>query len=701
MAKQEIQRPGYGKLLDYWACPDGAGDPVGCVATTFTFDPVFFEEECLGRFLNIDVDPNDNPDENELLYVIEREEKLSNVMCASALVDQHNCKGQRSLRWDLLSCRLTQKNILHAKISLLHWSNWTRLIIASANLTDTGYRLNQEIFGVLDYNAERQAPMQCLTESIAFLREVASYSGKDQKTSPAINRWNKFLDRVEGSSASWGSTKKQNICRSIVVHPVFTGIGRPSAFHSLRAIWNKFVSSSPITEASVTSPFFDPPGIENRPAKALWDLIKQRGKAKVYFYVTAEEIPGKKGLLVHAPRSLEEAMPSNRGDVTTGFMRIDENQETASGEKQIRPMHLKSIWLENYYCYSYLIGSSNFTSAGLGLSKTPNLEADLVYSVYHTKHRDLSRKLVSSFLNGKELDPDAIEQWQEKLNEDEVKEEDSVLLPPAFGQAIFSRDNKNNVFVTFTFLSKPPGGWTIRKENDAEIIYSEVIWKKSGSPEAVKISWTEEKPPSGFEVIWRGSKGAAWWQVNIHDSLALPPPDTLKDLSLDVLIDILVSARPLHKAIRKWLRRKKKNTEIESHTSIDPHKQVDTSMFLLQRTRRISVALSAIRARLERPVATADALKWRLYGPVGVFALKKAVMKESIPQERSFFLTELALELSRVKPKEQPGCLLAMTIKKEIALVIKELQKDVDLESLGTMVQLKEYVVSTFKEIVG
>ena len=41
-------------LLELWRPPRGAKDPVGCLTTTYTFDPAFFEEECLARFLEID-----------------------------------------------------------------------------------------------------------------------------------------------------------------------------------------------------------------------------------------------------------------------------------------------------------------------------------------------------------------------------------------------------------------------------------------------------------------------------------------------------------------------------------------------------------------------------------------------------------------------------------------------------------------------
>ena len=41
--------------------------------------------------------------------------------------------------------------IMHAKVSLLVWTGLVRLIVASAKLTPTGYRTNQEIFGVLEH----------------------------------------------------------------------------------------------------------------------------------------------------------------------------------------------------------------------------------------------------------------------------------------------------------------------------------------------------------------------------------------------------------------------------------------------------------------------------------------------------------------------------------------------------------------------
>ncbi|HKQ89129.1 MAG TPA: hypothetical protein VJZ77_00495, partial [Blastocatellia bacterium] len=121
--------------------------------------------------------------------------------------------------------------------------------------------------------------------------------------------------------------------------------------------------------------------------------------------------------------------------------------------------------------------------------------------------------------------------------------------------------------------------------------------------------------------------GAAWWPVNALSAAALPPPAELKDLPLEALIEILTSARPLHQSLQRWLRRRQERKQGETVTALDPHKPVDTSGFLLQRTRRVSDALRALRERLERPVVSEQALTWRLRGPVGVAVLSQAICK--------------------------------------------------------------------------
>ena len=163
-------RSGYGKILEAWERPVNAGDPVGCLATSFTFSPDFFETECLGRFLGLESVPEDGA-----AYFVEREEKLAQLACAAALVDQHHVQGSRNLRWDLLPARISP-GILHAKISLLLWSHHVRLVVASANLTTDGYRHNHEVFGVLDYYPDGEAPLAVLWEFLEYPKTLVSHA---------------------------------------------------------------------------------------------------------------------------------------------------------------------------------------------------------------------------------------------------------------------------------------------------------------------------------------------------------------------------------------------------------------------------------------------------------------------------------------------------------------------------------------------
>ena len=92
-ARQQAQQT----MLEAWRPPRGAGDAVGCLATTFTFDAGFFEEECLARFLEID----SLPDREGLAYLLERENRLGPAF-AAVLVDHRQAGVDHSLRWDVL-----------------------------------------------------------------------------------------------------------------------------------------------------------------------------------------------------------------------------------------------------------------------------------------------------------------------------------------------------------------------------------------------------------------------------------------------------------------------------------------------------------------------------------------------------------------------------------------------------------------------
>lgn len=682
MKKNRKEKQGYGKILDAWTPPDDAGEPVGCVATSFTFSPVLFEEECLGRFLQLQSDAT----EDGPAYLVEREEKLSQLICAAALVDQHHAHGVRSLRWDLLPARLP-RGIMHAKVTLLLWSRRARLIVASANLTEDGYRRNHEIFGALDYFDDGKMPLTVLDEILEFLSEaVRTAVVSDKHNGPAVKRWEAFLDRVKRDTRAWGVTEMPRPLAKPRVFVVATGPERESAFDILRGQWP---GSGPPNFAAVVSPFFDPPSPVNAPARELWALLRQRGDATVEFNLTAEEIPGEEAIFLHAPESLMTAMPASRPGAETIVRRLTLEEG--------RPLHAKSIWLQSDSMLMLMMGSSNFTSAGLGLGETKNLEVNLAYAVSR-QSGEATDALSNVWLPGENVPEDIELRWQPRIDEGE----DSppaffVSLPREFCEANFGIDEKQRGFLELTLGNTPPVGWKLYVEDEREAFLSENDWNAREKPLGFRVAWERERAPSGFRVSWLGSKGYAWWPVNVLNASALPPPAELKDLPLEALIDILTSARPLHQVLRRWLGRRPKQPGIV--IEVDPHKRVDTSGFLLQRTRRVSDALRALRQRLEKPVISEQALNWRLHGPVGVLALAQAIGKEAHSEaERCFLLTELCLELRRVRPQSPHGSLDAKRVRAALLELTKEIRATISMEELAKHPMLAAYAQKALEE---
>ncbi len=680
MSQTIENRPGHGKILEAWEQPAAAGEPIGCIATTFTFVPDFFETECLSRFLGLETEPSDGA-----AYLIEREEKLAQLACAAALVDQHHARGVRNLRWDLLSARVPV-GILHAKISLLLWSRRARLMVSSANLTPDGYRHNHEVFGALDYFENSDAPLPVLRETIDFLKYAVSFASSDASDAgPATTRWNEFLDKVFKKTRRWGVSVARRGFSHARVFPILSGPRRQNVIQTLRKIWPETALPN---YAFIVSPFFDPPDVPNTPARELWKMMRTRGSKTVQFEVTGEDVPGQRMPLLRAPQSLLDAHPANSSPAETLFQRL----KLEPG----RPLHSKCMWLQNDRWSLYQMGSSNFTTAGLGLGRSPNLEANLAYVFCHSRNPKGGRLLASGW-----LDSEAVSRF--RLLTDAVEEDGQdaptgceILLPKQFGEAVFSVEN-GRPLVELTFHGHPPRGWALLLEDENKSIYRERDWFQAGRKSRIRLPWPGARPPSAFQVRWKDSGGSAWWPVNISDAAALPPPEELRQLSLEELVEVLTSAGPLHQAMRRLLQRREQTNN--DGPIVDPHRRVDTSGFLLQRTRRVTWALAALRQRLEQPAASLESLHWRLRGPVGVERLAAAIAREAkSDQERCFLLAELAVELARVRPQSSPGGLKSAQIKSELMAIIRELRSETMPKAKLLAIPLRKYAEKAFRE---
>jgi hypothetical protein len=688
MAKRKRDEPAR-RLLDAWIPPKDAGEPMGCVATTFTFDPVFFEEHCASRFLRLETDPR----EDGAAYLLEREEKLAQTT-VTVLVDRSTADGSASPRWDVLPVAIPV-GILHAKISILGWHNWIRVLIGSANLTEPGYRKNQEIFGALDFSAGGNVDFEVLNQILRFVRELADFApGADVGLGPK-SRLMALLASLGVMAARWTAGPRKG--EWPVVVPVLLGpmgdFARPIPDRLAKLARDR---GGPAHSACVLSPFFDKSSDQRYPGTdALIGSLTERGHRHLEFLVPAEELRDGR-MRLRAPRSL--ARPGRRAAEIAVYPVRDE----ADGE--VRPIHAKAIWLWNDRWHAYMIGSSNFTRAGLGLTDMArNAEANLVYVFPEDSPvvRLLEATLPESGDEIVELDSVFWEAVEEEQGEGAAG---GAVLPLGFQEALFDPAEGGHV-LSLHFGTELPSRWRVTSRAGDDVVYSHEAWVAAGRPSSIELRWTQRTIPNVLEVRWWDAAGAphtAPWPVNVRDMGRLPPPDELRNLSLETLVAILGSRLPLHEAVERA--RSKFHTignEREPPTEIDPLRRVRTETFLLQRTRRVARAIERLIDNLNRPVVHRDALFWRLRGPVSPLALAQALAAAAqSPGEACFLPSEVSLALRRVDvPKIAVG-----VDAKEVRRELDGIKADVDararqyLATEGTPPGVVTYVAKALEQ---
>ncbi len=623
------------RLLDLWQHDPNFGDPKGCVTTTYTFDAAFFEEQCLHRFIAMESDP----DEDARSYLIEREERLSQVF-AAVLVDQGHVPLARSLRWHALPVRVPG-GILHAKLSLLVWDKHIRVLIGSANMTEPGYRSNFENMAALDFTPGGAIPLALLREALDFLEDVRALSpGRDAELGPqpALSH---FLADVRQQVASWDDVAWRRGATSaslIMTGPTSAGPKRPDLFSQLDDLWRSRNFAPPDT-AWVMSPFFDDGDRSTETVAALEAILIQRGDRKIHFIVGGREHPS--GTIeVDIPECLAKAKHAR---IKHQIHRLDPKPEDAQ-----RMLHAKSLWLERDQQAVHCIGSSNFTAAGTGWRKSGplNVEVNLAY-VLPDPGNDLARCCALAYPRYVAIDPSADVLYLPPG--DRTPEPGAhALLPSGFGAALFVPGSPD-AHLDLEIGAPVPPGFVVRSHDGAPLL-EETRWRSAGAPAAFTMPWEAPRPPSHLLVTWAGEDGerTAIWTVNVSDSAALPPPEELRQLDLEDLLEMLASARPAHEILGRILARNEARANKRSGPELDPHKKVDTRRFLLQRMRRLSAALEQLRVRITRPVHGIEALTWRIKGPFGPLALADRLLTDE-PHAASFFLAEVAETLVSAK----------------------------------------------------
>ena len=592
------------RLLDAWLAPAGAGEPVACIATTFTFDPDFFEEECLARFLGLDSAVlSDSGTADAAYYVVQREEALEEAR-ATVLVDRAEASAATSHRWDVVATGAPRGGVQHAKVSVLIWENVARLIVGSANLTPAGHRNNIEVFWTFDWpSSDRVAHLFAgaadflellLDRHTAGDTAAASPRGRARHTVAALR------ERVNGADLRPAARSEARI---ELVHTLRDGTLLDQAFD---ACWR---GGGPPSDATVVSPYFvsrtagarRPQGLD-----AIRGRLSRRGRVSCEVAVTVVELPGGQ-VRIEAPNEVLES--AGRGDLHISLWKRP--------DKEIdRTLHAKVMrWARGGWTLM-LAGSANCTGAGLGLDGAPrNIELSVAIG---DRPSNPTGRALARWLPALHPLPPGEHLWDNALAEEEGAF--AARLPEKFREALY-HPKKDTVSIELG-PEPQPNQWEIADGDVARFTSAEygdesdLTFRLDGDPAPLKLT-----------VTWRDSHRdpqAGDLVVNVADRTALPPPPELGELTLEDMLELLSAGSRFRPALQRLLRRRGRlSTSGAGPPELDPHARVDTSGFVLQRMRRAGRALEGLRERLERPVAHRDAVQRRLRGPFSPMALRE------------------------------------------------------------------------------
>lgn len=676
-------------LASYWCAPapaycpeqDGPGSPVACIATTYTFDAAFFEVDLLPRFLGMKFDQT----EREISFLVEREQALGTVR-ACVLVD-HSCVDakQTTLRWDQMAVRVPG-GAQHAKIVVLAWERWLRIIVSSANLTRQGYRKNREVAGAMDFfDGQDSMPLQSARDVLGFLSDIAE-TGWIRAHDAARERMMSTVEFIGSRLGHWQHAPDDFTPRQLP-RVSFVG-GRPATDgHRMLSVVDQVADlwgNRRANEVTVLTPFVGE--TENGMAELTSRLLdmSQRSSKSVATYLG---IPGHRSEQAQNGRMVSELPLSFLKTWNTVWNKVQDGPSVfvvppgRRGEKINRVLHAKAMLLADNEREILMCGSSNFTPHGMGVG-VANVEANLCYQdEIHPRGRMDTRLPVIWYGDDNDFCDDVF--WPPKVDPRSDESPRQPSLPPVFKAVTFNgRDEKLTVF--FDAAHALPAVWSlVRPGGNADDTDTRLLDSQQMTTMPPEGHFTMEIPVSlrgltltCVRLTWTDAEGhgqAGWLPVQTESLADLLPPEQFRGMTSDHIMNCLISGREPAELVDE---NGSDSGHLTSETALcracDPLREIDTTGYALYQVRKLGQTLAALAERLLRTVRTREAVAYRLrQDPLGPVALADALAKdlsiEGQPSETAqmrasqlvFSFAEIALALAhacrRVQADRNPG----------------------------------------------
>ncbi|SIS21996.1 phospholipase D-like domain-containing protein [Williamsia sterculiae] len=609
------------KLLDNWSAPDDAGTAVACLATTFTFDPQFFTDDCLSRFLALTAVTGEGDKASSISAVVEEEQRLAEVAAISVLIDRGTAADKRNLRWDILPIPVST-GLLHAKAAVLIWEYHCRIVIGSANLTPAGYRTQIEsavAFDIRDGCELSSEPLLAISDELSsYLDLLPIDSGKARDR--AYGTLRTLRERINEHALQSGSHTMR-----VTVSPSSPGVCPLDAFDGS---WGS--RKRPLT-ASILSPF--------------WDNHSPNVTDKVRSCLTG--IPA-------AQRSLTAVIGENHEGAwqapTALADRVDHVRALERTDSERRALHAKAILLENDEWTSALIGSSNATIAGLGLSDNQG-HRELNVWIGAPRSSQVGKALRALVRADKNVDLTT-----EPVSDENDEEQMLPALPLFFSWCtIFVEKSSASVRLSFATDRESTSTWAVREPQGAVLLTSDQ-WREHKDAHLV-LPIDRKAIPTVFDVTWsdNGSQEmSGTWVATIDDTAHLPAPDELSSLTAEHLLLALKSTQPFPANVEDACRQLERQAAVQDDNILDPLRSFDSTSLLMHRMRRHSESLLGLKGRLQRPTKSLEILENRLQGFFGPVSIAQRMVDEARVGERtfdsetSFLIAEIALTVAGI-----------------------------------------------------
>ena len=658
-------------LAHYWMPPEdatesGVGHPWACAATTYELDAGFLEAELLPRFLGLKFDHT----ENEPSFLVEREEALSLARVA-VLVDQSRFDSrQTTMRWDQIPVQIPG-GILHAKITLLAWEHFVRVIVGSANLTRSGYRRNREMFASLDFwNGLDSAPLNVLRDTLDFLDLILSWAC----VAPEVrNRTSETFARIWQTARSWNAAPEDFTPREkprvtlAVTHPANEGLAARSTLAEVVKLWGNRRAQ----DVSVVTPFVG----EHKPGDShdavIDKLVEVPCTRECSAWLVVPELPktsGEEKARVPISQIVGEAWSAAFKPPRAAYV-LPLPQCVEDKEDRNRTLHSKVLLLESEEDVLMMVGSSNFTPHGMGIG-AHNVEANLVFEDRYSEKRGglhLDERLQLPLDWNKALEVTDVV-WEEPKEPSEDTPDASKMLPPFFAWASYSQIT-GELKLAFDRSKTEPSLWAVRLPGATEESALELFARArlpEGSAEAT-LSYFFSEDARGVNIValvvqWSESDEQtrqARLGVCVESPESLLPPSEYLKLSANAIIECLISG----KSPSQWYDQEQNTVGggSKNDAAIESLRAVDTAGYLLYRVRRFGRALRGMCDRISRTLPQPNAIRYRLLNdPFGPLSLAKTIVAREDGdnnswcaqldvEHRVFLLAEILLAISYLK----------------------------------------------------